>query len=101
VRDGDVEEIEVVKEGKDGDGEGDEGRRRYLNEDGDIEINNITCVLRRHGRNLALQIKFLRFVLVRWAKTKGTGSIGEPSVLTIYKIDLPVRCASPYDMEIA
>ncbi len=27
------------------DGEGDEWRRRYLKEDGDIEINNAPCVI--------------------------------------------------------
>jgi hypothetical protein len=31
-----------------GDGEGDEGRRRFLKEDGDIEIHNAPCVIKRH-----------------------------------------------------
>ncbi len=34
-----------------GDGEGDERRRRFLKEDGDIEIQNAPCVIRRHGPN--------------------------------------------------
>jgi hypothetical protein len=42
----------------DGDGEGDEGRRRFLKEDGDIEIHNAPCVIRRHGPNL-LHLKIL------------------------------------------
>jgi hypothetical protein len=33
----------------DRDGEGDEGRRRYLKEDGDIEINHAPCDIRQHG----------------------------------------------------
>jgi len=41
----------------DGEGEGDvhgerdEGRQRYVKEDGDIEINNVPCVIRQHGSN--------------------------------------------------
>jgi hypothetical protein len=34
-----------------GDSEGDERRQRYLKDDGDIEINNAPCVIRRHGPN--------------------------------------------------
>ncbi len=32
---------------EDGDNEGDEGRRRFLKEDVDIEIHNAPCVIRR------------------------------------------------------
>jgi hypothetical protein len=28
------------------------GRRRYPNKDGDLEINNAPCVIRRYGPNL-------------------------------------------------
>jgi hypothetical protein len=31
--------------------DGDEWRRRYVKEDGNIEINNIPCVIRRRGPN--------------------------------------------------
>jgi hypothetical protein len=30
------------------DSEGGEGRQRYLKEVGDIVINNVSCVIRRH-----------------------------------------------------
>jgi hypothetical protein len=39
---------------RDRDGEGDEGRRRYLKGDGDIEINNVPCVIRRRGPYLRI-----------------------------------------------
>jgi hypothetical protein len=48
-RDGEGDEDDE-REG-DGDGEGDEESRRYLKEDGDIEINNVPCVIRRRGPN--------------------------------------------------
>ncbi len=35
----------------DKDGEEDKGRRGYLKEDGDIEINNVPCITRRRGPN--------------------------------------------------
>jgi hypothetical protein len=44
-RDKDGEGDEDDEREGDGDGEGDEERRRYLKEDGDIEINNVPCVI--------------------------------------------------------
>ncbi len=44
VKDGDVEELEMVREMR-----GDEDI--ILKDNGDIEINNAPCVIRRHGPN--------------------------------------------------
>jgi hypothetical protein len=46
-----VSETEMVRVGGDGEGEGDEGRRRYLKKDEDIEISNALCVIWLHRPN--------------------------------------------------
>jgi hypothetical protein len=68
-----------------GDSEGDEGRRRYLKEDRDKEINSAPASLGdtdTHGLNLVFlfQIRFCGFFLFRCAITNGAGGIGAPLI---------------------